>query len=282
MLGPSQALAPEELAALNRYAGKGGRLLVALDPKGEAVLGPLEGRLGVTFDKGAITDDTLFLRQRGNDADHRWAVTTQFSAHASTTTLSRSVDKGLLLIDAGALKDHAFDGDATGSKRTYVIRSMPSSWQDLNENFLFDEATEKRDRYNVGAAIEGPAPANAPKPDAKKKDAKADNGAFRAMVFSDADLFADLGLSEMGGMTVIMVSGPLLDDAMKWLGGDEAFSGDVVSEEDVAISHTQNKDAAWFLVTIIGAPMLVLAIGLISTMTRKKKKRPTSSTEVMS
>ena len=290
MLGPAQALAPEELAALDRYAAKGGRLLVALDPKGEAVLGPLEGRLGVTFDKGSITDDKVYLRQRGNDSDHRWAVTTQFSAHASTTTLSRSVDKGLLLIDAGVLKDHPFAADAAGSQRTYVIRSMPSSWQDFNDNFQFDEATEKRDRYNIGAAIEGPAPKDAPKdaskPDPKKKDAKTDNGAFRAMVFSDADLFADLGLSEMGGMTVIMVSGPLLDDAMKWLGGDEVFSGDVVNEEDVAISHTKNKDAAWFLVTIIGAPMLVLAIGLISTTmgkkNRRKKKRSSKTAEVMS
>jgi hypothetical protein len=285
MLAPTSPLDPTELAAIDKYLEKGGRLLVALDPRAEATLGALEGRLGVTFDPGPLTDDKAHLRQRRDLSDRRWAITTQFSAHASTTTLSRSVDKGLLLIDSGALKDAPFSApNSDKNKRTYVIRSMASTWQDTNENFSFDDGVEKRDRYNVGAAVEGPKVTD--------KDGAEIDG-MRAMVFADADLFADLAIADMGAVTVVMVSGPLLDDAMKWLGGEEFAVGETVSEEDVPIKHTKDKDTWWFLLMIGGVPTLVVALGWFVTRryrrshgggsrSNKPPKAPAKASEVTS
>ena len=273
MLAPSQQLTPQELTGLEKYLDKGGRLLIALDPRGEgSVLGPLEAKLGVKFNKAAITDDKYMYRQFGTPADRRWAVTTQFSAHASTTTLSRSVDKGLLLVESGALEDVPLQNPQV--KRTYVIRSMSNSWLDTDDDFSFREGVEKRDRYNVGAAIEGPK--------LGEKDG------FRAMVFGDADLFADLTAVNAGGYAVLTVgpvptgamsqplgltSGPLLEDAIKWLGGEENIVGDVVSEEDQPIKHTQDKDTAWFFAMIGGAPLIVLGFGGWFVTRRKRKAR---------
>jgi hypothetical protein len=282
MLAPSQPLTPEELNAIDRYLEKGGRLLVSLDPQGDGTLGSLEGRLGVTFDKTPLTDDKYNYRQLGSLADRRWVVTSQFSAHASTTTLSRSVDKGLLLVDAGALKDVPFTHDADKTKRTYVIRSMPNSWLDVNnpEAFAFDDGVEKRDRYNVGAAIEGPKVKGA---DGVEKDG------FRAMVFSDADLFADLSAVNLGSYAMLTVnpvpagyqsqalgltSGPLLEDAIKWLGGEEQLVGEVVTEDDVPIKHAKDKDTRWFVAMTGGVPLLVLGFGMVLTG-RLKKRRST-------
>jgi hypothetical protein len=289
-LAPSLPLTPEELIAIDRYVAKGGRLLIAMDPRGDGgVLGPLEGRLGVKYNKNPITDDKFMYRQLGNAADRRWAVTTQFSAHSSTTTLSRSVDKGLLLIESGALEDVPFTANADTTKRTYVIRSMTNSWLDLDDDFTFDEGSEKRDRYNVGAAIEGPK---------VKAEDGTDKDGFRAMVFADADLFADLTAVNLGNYAVLMVqpvppgymsqplgltSGPLLEDAIKWLGGEENVVGEVVSEDDVPIKHTQDKDTAWFLAMIAGAPLLVLGFGSWFVTRRKRKsnkKQPAAPAEV--
>lgn len=282
MLAPTSPLTPEELAALDRYAEKGGRLLIALDPLAAGGLGPLEGRLGLTYDKAPLTDDKYFYRQTGQRSDTRWVVTSQFSAHASTTTLSRSEDKGLLLIDAGALKDAPFTHDADKTKRTYVIRSMTSSWLDTTPNFTFDEGTEKRDRYNVGAAVEGPK---------LKAEDGSDKDGFRAMVFSDADLFADLTAVDIGGRPLMttqkvpagyqqqqlgLTSGPLLEDAVKWLGGEEVFAGEVVTEDDVPIKHAKDKDTRWFLAMIGGVPALVLTIGLIITGRLKRRRSRTA------
>jgi hypothetical protein len=91
-------------------------------------------------------------------------------------------------------------------------------------------------------------------------------------------LFADVMVqSAMGRAAVVMVSGPLLDDSVKWLGGEEVFAGEVVSEDDKPIKHTKNQDVVWFAATIIGAPLLVLTLGLIGTgyyRRRSIKKKP--------
>lgn len=269
LLAPTVGLLPAEWAALNRYLDKGGRLLVALDPKADPALGELEGKLGVKYNPLPLTDDQAFLPQRGNPSDRRFAITTQFSAHASTTALSRSVDKGLVVIDAGALEDAPFTVKGEQPKKTVTIRSMESSFLDTNENFSFDSATEKRQKWNLGVAIEGPKLKGA---DGKDKDG------FRALVFSDADMFADVLVSNaMGRAAVVMVSGPLLDDSVKWLGGEEVFAGEVVSEDDKPIKHTKNQDAMWFAATIVGAPALVLTLGLVGTSIRRRramKKKP--------
>jgi hypothetical protein len=269
MLAPTVPLLPAEWAALSRYLDKGGRLLLALDPKSDPSLGELEGKLGLKFNPGAITDDQAYLPQRGTPADRRFAITTQFSAHASTTALSRSVDKGLVLIEAGALEDAPFTTKGEQPKKTITIRSMETSFLDLNDNFSFDP-TEKRQRWNVGAAVEGPR--------VKGGDGK-DKDGYRVLVFSDADLFADALVQSMGRVAAVIVSGPLLDDSVKWLGGEEVFAGEVVSEDDKPIKHSKSQDAVWFTLTIVGAPLLVLTLGLVGTWARRRRSGH-KSTEV--
>jgi hypothetical protein len=274
MLAPTLPLQPAEWGALSRYLDKGGRLMIALDPKADPNLGELEGKLGLKYAQGSLTDDQAFLPQRGNVADRRFAITTQFSAHASTTSLSRSVDKGLVLIDSGALEDAPFTAKGEQPKKTITIRSMESAFMDLDNNFSFDGATEKRQKWNLGAAVEGP----------KLKDAAGkDKDGWRALVFADADLFADALVSNNAGRAaVVLVSGPLLDDAVKWLGGEESYVGEVVSEDDKPIKHTKSQDAVWFALSIIGAPVLVLAFGLVGTWARKRRSTNRKPAEVKS
>lgn len=270
MLGPTIPLQPAEWAALSRYLDKGGRILVALDPKGEPSMGAFEGKIGLKYNAAPLTDDQAFLPQRGSSTDRRFVITTQFSAHASTTSLSRSVDKGLVLIESGAFEDVPFVATGEAPKKTITIRSQDTSFLDVNDNFTFEPTAEKRQRWQLGAAIEGP----------KLKDADGkDRDGWRVLAFADADLFADaLVQSAMGRAALVLVSGPLLDDSVKWLGGEEVFAGEVISEDDKPISHTKNQDAVWFTLTIVGLPLLVLALGLLGTMTRRRRKL---QTEVM-
>jgi hypothetical protein len=268
MLAPTVSLQPAEWAALERYLDKGGRLLLTSDPKADQSLGSLEGKLGLRMVPGDLTDDVAYLPQRGNASDRRFAITTQFSAHASTTALSRSVDKGLILINAGALEDVPFSDPKSSPKKTVTIRSMESSFLDLNSNFTHDKDTEKKQRWNIGVAVEGP----------KMPDGK---DGYRVLVFSDTDLFADAMVqNQMRQAQVILVSGPLLDDSIKWLGGEEVFGGDIVTEEDTTIEHTKNEKAAWFFLTVLGVPVIVLVLGLTGTSVSRRRRRATKGTEV--
>jgi hypothetical protein len=61
-------------------------------------------------------------------------------------------------------------------------------------------------------------------------------------------------------------------DAVRWLGGEESFTGEVNTEEDVRIEHSQQKDLAWFYGTIFGVPGLVLAGGLIVSRRSRQSK----------
>ncbi|MFT3697478.1 MAG: Gldg family protein [Kofleriaceae bacterium] len=265
MLAPTIALDQSEWDSLSRYLDKGGRLMIAMDPKADPSMGKLEGKLGLKFNPLPLTDDQVFLQQRGSPAERRYVVTTQFSAHASTTSLSRAA-KGLVLVEAGTLEDAPAIG--TAPKKTVTIRSMDSSFLDLNDNYTFDSGSEKRQKYVVAEAVEGPK---------MKGDDGKDKDGWRVLVFADADLFADaLVQNAMGRAGVLMISqiggGDILDDSVKWLGGEEVFAGEVVSEDDKPIQHTKSQDAVWFTLTIVGMPLIVLSLGLLGTWARRRKK----------
>jgi len=257
-LAPTVPLQTGEWDSVARYLDHGGHLLLALDPKGQIGMGPLEGKLAVKMLPGDLTDEVQFLPQRGKMTDRRIVVTNQFSAHASTTSLSRLVDRGILLIDAGALDDAPYVGKPEAApKKTFTIRSMETSFLDLNDNYVFDGGNEKKQRWNIAAAIEG--------------SKVGDKDGYRALVFADVDLFSDLfGRDPLGRSSAFLASGPLLADAVRWLGGEEVFTGEVVSEDDKPIQHTKNQDVVWFILTLVGAPIIVLTLGLLGTTRRRR------------
>ncbi|MGE3455201.1 MAG: Gldg family protein [Kofleriaceae bacterium] len=263
LLAPMVPLQQVEWESIVRYLDRGGRILFALDPKSDHSMGPLGAKFGLRFNPGDLTDDKYFSPQRRNVSDRRFVMSSQVSSHASTTQLSKIAHKDpVTLIDSGALEELALP---PGTTRTITVRSMDSSFLDFNNNFTLDAGTEKRQRWNIGAAVEGP----------KTKDADGkDKDGFRALVFADANLFMDAIRQEFTGQRILtMVSGELFFDGIKWLGGEESFAGEVVSEEDKPIQHTKDADAKWFILMIIGAPAIVLGAGLFFGSWSKRKRR---------
>ena len=257
VLGPASAFRTEELDSLDKYLAKGGHMLIAFEPQGDNDLGPLAGRLGVKMSKGMLADDKSFFDRHHGPIEHFFPITNQFSAHVSTTQLSKSsVNSFILIITGGALEDVPFTSQGEAPKRTPVIHSMSTAWLDLDGHATFDPDSEKRDGYVIAEAIEGPKVTG---DDGKEKDG------FRALVTSDADLFADLPPEVGGGLP----GGPLIEDATKWLAGDSLIAGDIVSEDDVPIQHTRSRDQIWFYVTILGVPLVVLGVGLLLTLRRR-------------
>jgi hypothetical protein len=77
----------------------------------------------------------------------------------------------------------------------------------------------------------------------------------------------------------VMLFPALLADSVRWLGGEEVFSGEVVSEDDKPVQHTKNQDAVWFAIMLIGVPLLVLGLGLFGTLGRRGGRRKEESNE---
>jgi hypothetical protein len=314
VLGPREPFAPEEIAALERYAVRGGKLFLALDPEAVATAEtaaaeepPLEptpagakaaepkpkpaakdkdkdkdkdkaepaaaprpaapaglealARIaGLELSPALLTNERQHFRSRFNDSDRTLLGTNRFSSHASVSTLSRnSARAGIAVFGSGSLEKK---GDAA-QKVDFAIKSLPGTFPDKNANYKQDEG-ENPSTYNIAAAVSAPAKKDGAKPEEKKDDKneepkKEDKSAppdeMRAFVLADADSVADLAMQNFIGNQVLFV------DAVRWLGGEESFAGEVNTEEDVRIEHTKEKDLIWFYATIFGAPALIGGAG---------------------
>lgn len=268
-LGPKLPFEPGELNTLTGYLDRGGRLLVAIDPQGDFELGPLEGYFGVGLDRHLIHDDKNYTPERGQPTDKMLALTNGFSSHPATTALSRgAANQAILLQTSGALIEKDFSGPAAAAaekpKRTIIIRSMSDAWLDLDGNHAFDAPAEKRDRYSIGAAIEGPKP--------KKADGT-DGEPWRALVFADNDLFADRLFRTLTGQQGLDTNSRTLpDDSIRWLGGEEAFAGIVNTEKENEVRQTKRQQALWFVATTVFVPLLVVALGLAYAVSYRRRR----------
>lgn len=263
---PKQAFFPEEAASLERYAKRGGKLLLLLDPETKVDLGNLAAIAELTITSTLLASDKNFLPRRRNASDHTVLVTNRFSSHASVSTLSREGGRAAVLVPGAASLDKA---PGSTARIDFILKSLPDVFADLDGNFEADKA-EKRTTYNIAAAV-ARSPEGAPKPDDKKdaKDKADDENEMRALVFSDGDLFSDAVLAQAQTNQLLLL------DGLRWLGGEESFAGAVDSAEDVRIQHTTEGDKIGFYATIFGMPLLVLGAGLgLGRRKRARSKAP--------
>ena len=242
VLGPSQALLPEEVAALQRYAEGGGKLFLALDPDAKVDLDPLAAVAGLVWKPEPLANDKVYVRRRYNDSDKGNVVSTRYSSHASVSTLSRNASRAPTIFPGVSSLDKRDGGD---QKIDFAIKSLGETFVDTNGNFSFDSATEKRSTYNLAAAV------------SKELGGEgADKKEMRAFVLADADALSDAAFGNDPNVVLAL-------DAIRWLGGEESFAGTITTAEDARIEHTKEKDQLWFYGTIVLGPAMVLGLGFI-------------------
>ena len=260
ILGPQRAFLDAEMNAIRDYLDQGGSLLVAMEPGSEFRLEDLRDHLGVEYNPAMTIDDQRFIP--GNPptvADRRFIITNRFSTHPSVTTAGRSGSE-IVMIGPGSF---TVPDTVPGRRTNLIINSLPSSYADLNGDYRFDDGTEVKDGYGLAAAVEWVGIDVAM--DSAAADAPEDTRqpGMRALLYGDAEMFADQVLAFQLNRFVVA-------DGIRWLGGEEDFAGAVVSEEDVPIQHTQSENVAWFYAIIFGAPALVMGVGLFILYGRRR------------
>ncbi len=269
-MDPTTALFPGELDSIKKYLGKGGRILLAVEPDNKAVVDDLLAYLGLTLNPAKLAHDRAYIPIHRTPADKYNIVTNSFSSHPSVATVSKySQGMPVLAPTTGSL-DKLKDTDR---KVIFVVRSLPNSWADADRDLSRGES-ERLQTFQIGAAVElkvgdekkGPAPA---KPVADKKDEKE----MRAVVFADADLFSDDYILAPLGAGGHPPNYHLFADVVRWLAGEAQMGGVPTSEEDVKILHSRSEDAWWFYSTVMGVPLLILGLGLFTGWGRGRGKR---------
>lgn len=290
-LGPTEPFAPEELESLKRFADRGGHLLIALDADSvtnelpaagagqtepaavpaagaasptvaEKGLDDLARVAGLDYSPALLANDSHHVRRRANNSDRALLISNRFSSHASVSTLSRNATRAAILF---ARTGSLVAAPGTDVKVDMAVRAMGGTFADANQNYEYDK-DEKKDTYNLVAAVSKPIAAagqTPPASDAEKKEGEQPKE-MRAFVIADADSMSDLLMSNFGPNRLLLM------DAIRWLGGEDSFAGEVNDEEDVRIEHSKQKDLAWFYGTIVGMPALVLIGGL--TVARRSRR----------
>lgn len=257
VFGPNQAFSEPEIASLDRYAKRGGKLLIALDPDTKGDQNGLANLAGLAFDPTTVaTTDQFFVPRHRNASDKANLISNRFSSHASISTLSRVSSRAVVLLPiTGSLEKKQTD-----AKVDFVLRSSGGTFGDKNGNFELD-GDEKKATFNLAAAV------SAPLADSVDKTKVKGPAETRFFVVADADCFSDLAIGFAETNQIFFV------DAVRWLSGDESFSGEIATPEDVRIQHTKQKDVFWFYGTIIGAPALLLGVGILVTRRTRRTVR---------
>jgi len=257
---PGAAPASSAPAAKPAPSGSAAPKSTPAPPQGPppAHLAALANIAGLTLLPDVLANETNHIRVRANDSDRTRLQTSSFSSHASVSTLSRNAPRAAVVFFGSGGLDKP---QAAGGKIDFAVRTPGGTFNDGNKNYKLDKDLEKSSIYNLAAAVTKPVAGSPepPKPDPKdkdKKDKKPETKEMRAFVTADVDAFSDIVLSNVIGNQVLFV------DAMRWLVGEESWSGQVNTEEDIRIEHTKQQDLAWFYATIFGVPGLILGAGL--------------------
>ena len=274
ILGPQSAFLDAEMNAVREYLDRGGALLLAMESRSDFQIDELRDYLGVDYSPQMVIDDQRFMPGTPPTvADRRFIVTNRFSTHPSVTTVGRA-GGDIVMVGSGSF---TIPDTVPGRRTSLVVNSLPSSYADLNGDFRFDDEAEVKESYGLVAAVEWTADGGAEQPAAdgaedpeggaetEPEEVSAHSRAgLRALVFGDAEVFTDQVLVSLRANRVVVA------DGIRWLGGEEEFAGEVVSEEDVPIMHTQAENVTWFYAIIFGAPALVLAVGVATLYGRRK------------
>lgn len=220
----------------------------------------LAGLAQLTYSATELANEHAHVRLSFNDSDQVRMITNSFSSHASVSTLSRNAPSAAIVVFGAGSLDRAAGGTA---KIDFAVRAPTGTFPDKNKNYVQDKDAEKSGSFNLAAAVTKPIVGGAPPPpkpdpnDKKPKEKKPETKEMRAFVTADVDAFSDLVMSNVRGNQVLLL------DAVRWLVGEESFTGAETSEEDVRIEQTKQQDLTWFYATIFGAPCLVLAAGIV-------------------
>lgn len=253
--GPTEAFLPEELSALQRYLDRGGRVMLAVDPESpRADFASLLSTYGLKFDGTLLANDQVYLARTRQLSDRINIGTASYSSHPSVTSLGRLGQRApLLLVGAGSLQTVS---KPQGVRVDFTVHSHPQTWADHDGNFQLDPATEKRQVFELAAAV-------------SKGTGKDET---RMLVFADSDLLTDPVIENAGNAYLAL-------DGMKWLLGEESIAGTVSTEEDAPIEHTRKQDVAWFYSTVFAGPAAVLFAGFWFTRRGGGRRRKGDSSE---
>jgi len=253
IIGPRAPFQPEEYASINRFIDGGGRVLIALDPENKVDMHEVLAPLNLTFKAEPLANEMAYARRADQKiSDRANLVTSTFATHPSVSTLKRLGPRAAVVLPGAGWADAKKDRTSAIPVDS-PIKAHYATFVDKNGNFTLDPDEQKRAWELAATAV--------------KKDA-------RVFVIADSDWIGDEAIKIPGNSVLAL-------DVVRWLMGDESFSGQTSTEADVKITHTRKQDVAWFYSMLFVAPALVIGAGIAVTRKTRRKRREVKRADVV-
>jgi hypothetical protein len=254
IVGPTRSFTEPELAALDTFLGKGGRLLVCLDPLIEPTGAMRTTRLeeflatrGIQVNDDLVVDPSRKLPFYDLSA----VYLTGFPAHPVTKGL-----EGIAVLFSVA-RSLTTEGEPAP---VVVVETSTEGWGERNlTQLLSGQPVSREDEDTPGPAAVGVVVEEGPvTEDATGDEAKAAvPPGFRIVVYGDSDFMADYEISNAGNLILAL-------NTINWLAAREQSLGIPPREvEQVSLFLSQQQMRTILLITLLAMPGAAIVIGIL-------------------
>lgn len=253
VLGPRDALAPEEINTLLRFVREGGRLLVLVDHEVEGGADALLAGLGLRLLPGTMASETSLVARDRELSDRARVFVSRFSDHPLVISARADSGRSAVVFHRGAALEEV---STEGVEVVFPARTDENVWRDLDGDLERDDDEPLETQRPIAAVtVRG-------------------SGARRvgrAVVIADGSFAGDDLLGYRGNFRV-------LGDALGWLLGDlgeerPAIVGATTSEEDVPVEHAPEDERLWLWLGSLGVPLPLAVMGVVVAMRLRRRRR---------
>ena len=246
--GPKIDFFPNEVQAVQTYLGKGGKLLLELDPPDKTDSPPLTNLVQLAHDWGVDVGNNVVVDVSGMGR----LINTDASVPVAANYPSHPITQRFNFLTAFPMARSATPvaGGVNGRTAQSVVETSPRSWAETDIKSLLttgqvslDESKgDKKGPVSIAAAVTAP-PSNPPKA-AEGEGPKAET---RVVVYGDSDFAANSGLGIQGNRDLFM-------NTMGWLSQQENLISIRPKEADdrrITLTATQQANITWLSLLII-------------------------------
>ena len=262
---PKKALLPNEITALKGYLGRGGRLLVMLEPFQDGGLKELLAGYGVELDDGMILDMNQVSQALGASAV--MSLVLQYGPHPITEKF-----KNIVTLYPMA-RPLTLKREVKGLKLLPLATTLASSWEKLGKEWMksgkgdFDDKKDRKGPFTLAALveIEGQPKKVERGQEQAPADKKPEEQKSYLVVFGNVD-FAANGYFNFFG------NGDLFLNTVNFLASEEKQI--TLRQDKKAQPLTLSQRQAWtlLLTSLVVIPLVMLGAGIWAYRTRRARR----------
>ncbi len=260
--GPKADFYPNEIEALKSWLGKGGKLLMELDPPDKVDAPPLTGLLALAHEWGMDAGRDIVVDVSGMGrllgTSEAVPVAANYPSHPITDRFSYMTAFPL------ARSISPVQGGVDGHTAQPFIETSPRSWAEtdltsvLNSKPVeFDDGKDKKGPVTIGAAVSSKPAANPPAADAPQ------GPETRVAVVGDSDFAANSGIGIQGNRDLFL-------NIIGWLSQQEnliSIRPREAGDRRVTMTATQQSNVNWLALVII--PAFIFGSGVYTWWRRR-------------